>query len=159
MLLALLLRVLGLAGLWVLLALWLALLPLLRVLLRCRLVLLVRVRHSRLRSHLARLLPLCALLVGSAWLPALVAVLRVGLLHRELLLLYLLVLLLRRLMSHEHLLLLLHQVWGQLDLAGMHSGVVLLHLLYLLGIQALHALLHPGHTAGVVYLSLHRALL
>ena len=160
LLLALLLCVLLLSSLLVLLTLLLPLLGLLGALWCWRLARLIRVCHARLRTHLTWMLTLCTLLVRRPWLSSLVAALRVGLLHRKLLLHLMMLMLLLScglLLSHEHDLLLL-QMLGQLDCRWMHPGIAMLHVLHLLWC---HALLHTGNVPSVClrHLLLHQALL
>lgn len=109
----------GLLLAWLRLVGWLSLLLVLLALLRrlslCRLrsllmVLFIGVRHPRLWSHLRSLLRMASLLICRSGLASLVALLRVGLLHRQLLL-HLLILLSRLLLLLESHLLSLHMRW------------------------------------------------
>lgn len=147
LLLLLLLALLGLALLVVLLC----------VLLSVGLTLFIWICRARLWSHLlSRVLCLSTLLILRSRLSALVALLRVCVLHTNLCLRlrHLLILLLRLLLllkTRQHLLLL--QVRRKLDgLRVCHSLIVLLQLVYLLWTQILYSvLLHAIHIAACLH--------
>ncbi len=131
--------------------------------LRLRLVLLVRIRHTRLRTHLRSLLLLTWMLIRGTGLATLIALLGISVLHRELMLLHLLALgLLLCLVLSLSLSLLpcLHlsgEVWRQWNSVYTHSLIVLLLLQVLKLLDLLRA--HALHTALLLLLLLLLRLL